>query len=287
VDSSRGFAFPKQRISLCIVKSEYWSCYVVRIRFSSADTLKWERSGVKWVFPEYSIPIHLFKKSLHASTQDASLYIQKPKVGPYPKAIQSSSNLFPRTPFILISFPKEKVGWWDHYGVCVSPRVNFWTPWLSRNLVRTLYRCRPYQRHVFHFHIVTSTAVAMKWKNIQTAVSSQRIGKHAHNNEELLETVFFVGSAPRLYKEAPRPAEDGDPCGGGVEYLYSTANLRVVGGDEKGSVKSETVKYGRESQGTRTLERLHWQGPVAYIKDRLVISSEKAPHKIKTITIKQ
>jgi hypothetical protein len=32
----------------------------------------------------------------------------------------------------------------------------------------------------------------------------------------------------------------------------STVTLRVVGGDEKGSLKSETVRYGRESQGTRT-----------------------------------
>jgi hypothetical protein len=32
--------------------------------------------------------------------------------------------------------------------------------------------------------------------------------------------------------------------------------LRIVGGDEKGSLKSETVKYGHESQGTRTRERL-------------------------------
>jgi hypothetical protein len=30
----------------------------------------------------------------------------------------------------------------------------------------------------------------------------------------------------------------------------STVTLRVVGGDEKGSLKSETVKYGHESQGT-------------------------------------
>jgi hypothetical protein len=30
----------------------------------------------------------------------------------------------------------------------------------------------------------------------------------------------------------------------------STVTLRVVGGDEKGGLKSETVKYGRESQGT-------------------------------------
>jgi hypothetical protein len=40
----------------------------------------------------------------------------------------------------------------------------------------------------------------------------------------------------------------------------STVTLRVVGGDEKGSLKSETVKCGRESQGTRTREGLRWQG---------------------------
>jgi hypothetical protein len=34
----------------------------------------------------------------------------------------------------------------------------------------------------------------------------------------------------------------------------STVTLRVVGGDEKGSLKSERVKYGRESQGTRARE---------------------------------
>jgi hypothetical protein len=34
----------------------------------------------------------------------------------------------------------------------------------------------------------------------------------------------------------------------------STVTLRVVGGDEKGSLKSETVKYGRKSHGTWTLE---------------------------------
>jgi hypothetical protein len=34
----------------------------------------------------------------------------------------------------------------------------------------------------------------------------------------------------------------------------STIALRVVGGDEKGSLESETVKYGHESHGTRTRE---------------------------------
>jgi hypothetical protein len=32
----------------------------------------------------------------------------------------------------------------------------------------------------------------------------------------------------------------------------STVTLRVVGGDEKGSLKYETVKYGHEFYGTRT-----------------------------------
>jgi hypothetical protein len=45
----------------------------------------------------------------------------------------------------------------------------------------------------------------------------------------------------------------------------STVILRVVGGDEKGSLKSERVKYGRESQGTQIRERLRWQEPAAYI----------------------
>jgi hypothetical protein len=66
----------------------------------------------------------------------------------------------------------------------------------------------------------------------------------------------------------------------------STVTLRVVGGDEKGSFESETVKYGRESQGTRTRERLRWQEPIAYTKDRPVLSSERAPHKSKTVVVK-
>jgi hypothetical protein len=33
-----------------------------------------------------------------------------------------------------------------------------------------------------------------------------------------------------------------------------TVALRVVGGDEKGSLESETVKYGYEYHATRTLE---------------------------------
>jgi hypothetical protein len=67
----------------------------------------------------------------------------------------------------------------------------------------------------------------------------------------------------------------------------STVTLWVVGGDEKVSLKSESVKYGHESQWTRTREGLRWRGPVAYTKDRPVLLSERAPLKNKTVTVKE
>jgi hypothetical protein len=39
-----------------------------------------------------------------------------------------------------------------------------------------------------------------------------------------------------------------------VRSNTSTVALGLVGGDEKGSLESETVKYGPESEGTRTRE---------------------------------
>jgi hypothetical protein len=36
-----------------------------------------------------------------------------------------------------------------------------------------------------------------------------------------------------------------------------TVTLRVVGRDDKRSLKSQSVKYGHESNGTQTRERLH------------------------------
>jgi IS5 family transposase len=67
----------------------------------------------------------------------------------------------------------------------------------------------------------------------------------------------------------------------------STVTLRVVGGDEKGSLKSETVKYGLKYQGTRTRERLRRQGPAEHTKHRPVVSSERAPHGNKNVTVRE
>jgi hypothetical protein len=64
----------------------------------------------------------------------------------------------------------------------------------------------------------------------------------------------------------------------------STVTLRVVGGDENGSLKFDTVKYGRESQGTRTQEYCALRD---YTKDRSVLSSDRAPQENKTVTVKQ
>jgi hypothetical protein len=74
-----------------------------------------------------------------------------------------------------------------------------------------------------------------------------------------------------------------------VEAVSNTSivTLRVVGGDEKGNLKSETVKYGRKSQGTTTRERLRWQGPAAHTKDRPVLSSERASHGKKNVTLRR
>jgi hypothetical protein len=76
-----------------------------------------------------------------------------------------------------------------------------------------------------------------------------------------------------------------NPCGGGVEYL--TVTLRVVEGDEKGSLESETVKYGHESYGTRTRKWLRWLGPVAIANGRPVLSPERAPQINKPATVRQ
>jgi hypothetical protein len=96
--------------------------------------------------------------------------------------------------------------------------------------------------------------------------------------------VFSVRSVPKLYNEQQlRLRATRVEAGPNTP----TVTLRVVGGDEKGSLKTETVKYGREFEGTRIPERLCWQGPAAYTKDRPVLSSERAPHKSKTVTVKQ
>jgi hypothetical protein len=62
----------------------------------------------------------------------------------------------------------------------------------------------------------------------------------------------------------------------------STVTLRFVGGDEKGSLKAETVKYSLEIQGTRTRERLRWRGPQHIQKTDPSSRQRGRPTKIRT-----
>jgi hypothetical protein len=95
--------------------------------------------------------------------------------------------------------------------------------------------------------------------NETTAIAMQQLRKYATVLETLLssspratlgvllEAVCSMLSALSLYLSTDRVQFS-------VEAGSNTSivNLRVVGGDEKGSLKSETVKYGHESYGTRT-----------------------------------
>jgi hypothetical protein len=71
-----------------------------------------------------------------------------------------------------------------------------------------------------------------------------------------------------------------------VSYT-STVTLRVVGDYENVNIKSEAVKYGHESHWIRAQKWLRWPGPEAIVKDRTVLSSEKASHMNKPATVWQ
>jgi hypothetical protein len=63
--------------------------------------------------------------------------------------------------------------------------------------------------------------------------------------------VFSMGP-PRDYISGTEQNKWAPPPRVEVGSNTSNVTLRVVGGDGKGSLKSETVKYGHESYGTRT-----------------------------------
>jgi hypothetical protein len=136
--------------------------------------------------------------------------------------------------------------------------------------------------HYIYICIVTCRAVTMQRKQIIKFIIAVSIngwqtrfrsdGTHA-TIEVLLEIVFSARSVQRGYKENNLSKNSSTRVEAGSNTF--PVNMRVVGGDEKGTLKSERVKYGREHEGTRTRERLRWQGPAAYATDRPVHSSER------------
>jgi hypothetical protein len=94
-----------------------------------------------------------------------------------------------------------------------------------------------------------------------------------------------VHGRPKIIKHKEFARQGSNLCGGGVEYLHHdpASHKRRW----KGSLKSETVKYGLKSYGTRTQKWLCWRGPAAIVNDRLILSSERAPQINKPATVRQ
>jgi hypothetical protein len=67
---------------------------------------------------------------------------------------------------------------------------------------------------------------------------------------EALEAVISIRFSRSYRREFVREVERLTRVEAGSNT--STVTLRVIRGDEKGSLESETVKYGHESYGTRT-----------------------------------
>jgi hypothetical protein len=88
----------------------------------------------------------------------------------------------------------------------------------------------------------------------------QRLGKHVPaktNTRATIQERCFRRGSPRSYIVRTSCRLSRVEAGSNTP----TVTLRVLGGDEEGSLKSETVNYGHESHGSRTRKCLHWQGP--------------------------
>jgi hypothetical protein len=117
--------------------------------------------------------------------------------------------------------------------------------------------------------------------------------------ERLLEPVFSIGSALRLYSKHKLDTLFSCPC---VEADLNTCAvaLRVIGAMKKepspcgynwpilflGDINmgtwpcrlGQTVKYGHESHRTWIREWLRWWSPAAVVNDRPILLSERVPH---------
>jgi hypothetical protein len=121
------------------------------------------------------------------------------------------------------------------------------------------------------------TAVAKQWPRKQACY----VGKTCAAIEE---GCFLCDPCRDIISKTVK-SEFSPPCGGGVEYLHRDPASRRR--RRKGKSRSETVKYGRKSYGTRTRKWLRWRRPAGIVNDRPVLSSERAPNINKPATVKQ
>jgi hypothetical protein len=118
-------------------------------------------------------------------------------------------------------------------------------------------------------------------KGYTGTVSGQRLGKYiltsTDTNATVEELCFLCGPCRDVIitETCEERTETRVETGSNI----STVALQVIGGEEKKSFISETVKYGRESQGTRTRERQGWQEPAACTKDIRPLVRDGVPQK--------
>jgi hypothetical protein len=129
---------------------------------------------------------------------------------------------------------------------------------------------QPVSKEWISKHIPTATN---KHATIEEPISKQGIGKHTTIGG-CWKQCFLFGPCKVVIMKSWVPELSHVEAGSNT----STVALRVVGGDKKGRLESETVKYGRKSHRTQTQEWLHWPGPAAIVNDRPILSSETAPH---------
>jgi hypothetical protein len=108
---------------------------------------------------------------------------------------------------------------------------------------------QPVSRQLLDKHI---PANMQRWELCSLWATLQLVAR-LHNNYDNRGGCFLCGPCRRI-KRGYRITEGTVRAASKAGLNTSTVTLRVVGGDENGSLESETVNYGRESNGTRTRE---------------------------------
>jgi hypothetical protein len=96
--------------------------------------------------------------------------------------------------------------------------------------------------------------------------------------------VFLVVRAEGLFwRQLGRQRQN--PCGGGVEYLHRDPASRRR--RRKGKSQIWDRKILSQAPRDYDRERLRWQRRAAHTKDRPVLSSERASHGMKNVTVRR
>jgi hypothetical protein len=157
-------------------------------------------------------------------------------------------------------------------------------PIASKRVINTI----PYRWILGHQFVTEHVSVDTKMKDISTEIDYWKPARRCGINRRFrgyAKATNFSFHNDKLYKRPCRSEWSQSHVEAGSNT--STVALQIVGVDEKGSLKSETVKYDHESYRARTRKRLAWRGPAAIVNDRPFFSSERSPHSNKPTNVWQ